>query len=257
MHYYQFNIGDYASHTRHLSPIEDIAYRRLLDNYYLSERPFNSNVTTVARQIGLKEYEQEVEQVLNEFFELIGDGWIHYRAEKEISNYKSKIDNASKAGKASAEKRLNARSTDVQLTNNHKPLTNNQEPIINTVPTVLVKSSSDFDLTSPRINCPVNEIVDIYHEECKSLARVMMMNTTRKKHLVSRWREVDAEDNLQSKDEGLEIFRNFFRQVNKSDFLSGRTNNKNGRVWKASFDWLMLPTNFLKVCEGQYDNGRK
>ena len=84
-----------------------------------------------------------------------------------------------------------------------------------------------------------------------------MMNTTRKKHLVSRWREVDAEDNLQSKDEGLEIFRNFFRQVNKSDFLSGRTNNKNGRVWKASFDWLMLPTNFLKVCEGQYDNGRK
>ena len=125
MHYYQFNIGDYASHTRHLSPIEDIAYRRLLDNYYLSERPFNSNVTTVARQIGLREYEKEVEQVLNEFFELIDDGWVHHRAEKEISNYKSKIDNASKAGKASAEKRFNARSTDVQLTNNHKPLTNN------------------------------------------------------------------------------------------------------------------------------------
>ena len=34
MHFYQFNIGDYASHTRHLNPIEDIAYRRLLDIYY-------------------------------------------------------------------------------------------------------------------------------------------------------------------------------------------------------------------------------
>jgi len=35
MHYYQFNIGDYASHTRHLSDLEDLAYRRLLDAYYL------------------------------------------------------------------------------------------------------------------------------------------------------------------------------------------------------------------------------
>ena len=84
-----------------------------------------------------------------------------------------------------------------------------------------------------------------------------MLNTTRKKHLVSRWRDVDAEDNLKTKDEGLMIFRQIFQRVQKSDFLSVRTMNRNGRVWKASFDWLILPTNFLKVCEGQYDNGRK
>lgn len=35
MHYYNFHIGDYASHTRHLSPIEDIAYRR---NQYVPDR---------------------------------------------------------------------------------------------------------------------------------------------------------------------------------------------------------------------------
>ena len=39
MHYYSFNIGDYASHTRHLTAIEDLAYRRLLDLYYLHEQP--------------------------------------------------------------------------------------------------------------------------------------------------------------------------------------------------------------------------
>jgi hypothetical protein len=61
---------------------------------------------------------------------------------------------------------------------------------------------------------------------------------------------------LKSKEEGIEIFRQIFRQVQKSDFLSGRTQNRNGRAWKASFDWLMMPTNFLKVAEGQYDNGR-
>ena len=128
MHYYQFNIGDYVSHTRHLSPIEDIAYRRLLDAYYLSERPLNSGVAVVARQIGLREYEQEVKIVLDEFFKLTEDGWINVRADKEIAHFKGKIEQASKAGKASAERRINARSTDVQPTNNQEPITINHKP---------------------------------------------------------------------------------------------------------------------------------
>jgi uncharacterized protein YdaU (DUF1376 family) len=128
MHYYQFNIGDYVSHTRHLSPIEDIAYRRLLDAYYLSERPLNSGLTVVARQIGLRDYEQEVKIVLDEFFKLTEDGWINVRADKEIAHFKGKIEQASKAGKASAERRINARSTDVQPTNNQEPITINHKP---------------------------------------------------------------------------------------------------------------------------------
>jgi len=128
MHYYQFNIGDYVSHTRHLSPIEDIAYRRLLDAYYLSERPLNSGVAVVARQIGLRDYEQEVSIVLDEFFKLTENGWISSRADKEIAHFHSKIEQASKAGKASAERRNNARSTDVQPTNNQEPITNNHKP---------------------------------------------------------------------------------------------------------------------------------
>ena len=35
-----------------------------------------------------------------------------------------------------------------------------------------------------------------------------------------------------------------------SDFLNG----KNQRGWVASFDWIMMPTNFPKVLEGNYDN---
>ena len=126
MHYYQFNIGDYASHTRHLSPIEDIAYRRLLDIYYLHEQPLNSGIASVARQIGMKEYESEVGLVLEEFFTLSDQGWVSSRADKEIAHYHSKIEQASKAGKASAERRSNARSTDVQPTNNQQPITNKQ-----------------------------------------------------------------------------------------------------------------------------------
>jgi len=123
MHYYQFNIGDYASHTRHLNPIEDIAYRRLLDAYYLQERPLNSGTATVARQINMREYEAEVKLVLEEFFLLTEEGWVNQRADKEIKHYKAKVEQASRAGKASAERRSNARSTDVQPTNNQEPIT--------------------------------------------------------------------------------------------------------------------------------------
>ena len=123
MHYYQFNIGDYASHTRHLNVIEDCAYRRLLDFYYLHEKPIKQH--DIARQINMREHEQEVLSVLNEFFLSSEDGFVSPRANKEIEHFHSKITQASKAGKASAERRFNVRSTPVQPTNNQEPLTNN------------------------------------------------------------------------------------------------------------------------------------
>jgi uncharacterized protein YdaU (DUF1376 family) len=105
--------------------MEDLAYRRLLDAYYLQERPLNSGTASVARQIGMRDQETEVALVLQEFFELGPDGWIHARADKEIKHFYSKIEQASRAGKASAERRFNARSTQVQPTINHKPITKN------------------------------------------------------------------------------------------------------------------------------------
>ncbi len=73
----------------------------------------------------MREYESEVDLVLTEFFDHIDGGYINRRADKEIEHYKAKVEQASRAGKASAERRTNGRSTDVQPTNNHKPITNN------------------------------------------------------------------------------------------------------------------------------------
>jgi uncharacterized protein YdaU (DUF1376 family) len=131
MHYYQFNIGDYSSHTKHLTPLEDICYRRLLDWYYLHEKPIPKDISIVTRMLMLNGCSTEVEQVLNEFFVSNKSGWINPRADKEIDAYHNKVLSSSRAGKISAEKRktykqqpLNEPSTDVQPTINHKPLTN-------------------------------------------------------------------------------------------------------------------------------------
>lgn len=132
MYYYQFCIGDYTSHTSHLDLIEDIAYRRMLDWYYTHEKPLPLDVQEVARLIRMRDHAAAIGDVLREFFEETESGWRSSRVEREISNYKAKIEQASRAGKASAQRRLNGRSTDVQPTINNEPITNNQEPNKNT-----------------------------------------------------------------------------------------------------------------------------
>ena len=85
MHYYNFNIGDYMKHTLHLTPEEDLAYRRLLDMYYDTEAPIPSNIPLVSRRLRMDV--KVVESVLNEFFELTDEGFKNYRADGEIADY--------------------------------------------------------------------------------------------------------------------------------------------------------------------------
>ena len=129
MHYYQFNIGDYQSHTSHLSETEDLAYRRMLDWCYLHEKPLPVDPEEISRLVRMRTHSESIAIVLEEFFVNQNEGWFSERVNKEIQHYRDKIEKASKAGKASAQQRFNGRSTDVQPTNNHKPITNKQEPI--------------------------------------------------------------------------------------------------------------------------------
>ena len=50
VNYYPFNLGDYAAHTGHLEPMEDLAYRRLLDVYYMREEALPSDIQYTAKR---------------------------------------------------------------------------------------------------------------------------------------------------------------------------------------------------------------
>lgn len=157
MHYFQFNIGDYASHTSRLTPLEDLAYRRMLDLYYLNEQPLNGCITDVAREIGLSEHVNEVKYVLGKFFTETETGFSQKRIDLEIKKYKYNAKNKSRAGKASAKARaakassevtpveqmLNTTSTDEQLNINHKPITINHKPVIKDKVTKSAKANDD------------------------------------------------------------------------------------------------------------------
>ena len=175
MHFYQFHIGDYKSHTSHLTPMEDLAYRRLLDFYYLHEKPIKQR--DIARQIGMKDYEQDVLTVLNELFLSTDEGFVNPRADREIQEYRNHKatsafgafirDNPSLKHYANKELFIDAYNNNNHLqyistlmthhvpimptspthdaTNNHKPITINHKPKVES--TRGSRLSTDFCLT--------------------------------------------------------------------------------------------------------------
>jgi hypothetical protein len=48
----------------------------------------------------------------------------------------------------------------------------------------------------------------------------------------------------------MDKFSDIFQRVERSDFLTGRT----GGWGNCCFDWVLKPTNWQKICEGNYDN---
>jgi hypothetical protein len=65
----------------------------------------------------------------------------------------------------------------------------------------------------------------------------------RKSHLQARFREY-----------GYDSFSEVIEQIKQSQFLQGK---HNGKPWQITFDWLILPSNYLKVLEGNYKTGNK
>lgn len=135
MHYYQHNIADYRKDTSHLTLVEHGIYRQLLDSYYLDEQPLSSNLDKLMRTHSIRsaDEKQSLCNVLNDFFELTEDGYIHKRCDEVIAEYHGKSDKARASAKARWANKHNAQSdsnanalrTQSEGNANHKPITNN------------------------------------------------------------------------------------------------------------------------------------
>jgi uncharacterized protein YdaU (DUF1376 family) len=88
--WYKFHLGDYITHTTHLSDAEDLAYRRLLDLYYMSEKPIPLDTDAVSRRIRLDL--DITESVLNEFFDKTPEGYRNSRCDAEVEKYQQRVE---------------------------------------------------------------------------------------------------------------------------------------------------------------------
>ena len=137
MHYYSFHVSDYIHDTAHLSAYEDLAFRRLLDLYYTSEKPIPNKTQEVSRRIRMSAQINAVQTVLEEFFmfDMENDCWFHKRCDKAIADYQAKAERNREVGKLGGRPKANpsANPQETQVVSKHnpnqEPITNNQEPI--------------------------------------------------------------------------------------------------------------------------------
>ena len=124
-----------------MSLMEDLAFRRMLDLYYESEKPLPCELSRVAKLIGMTDYQENVRNVLNEFWNETENGWVNSRAYIEIEKYQSKASTARANGRLGGRPKKPTETQSVNLANpeiteskaNHKPITNNHKLINNTL----------------------------------------------------------------------------------------------------------------------------
>jgi uncharacterized protein YdaU (DUF1376 family) len=139
MRSYMHHVGDYIAATAHLTETEDLAYRRMLDVYYLDEKPLETDPVRIGYRIRMQGDEKvaSIRSVLDQFFELRDDGWHQKRADDEIEKFVRRVANArvngKKGGRPPKKVRAKPRSKpkENRVGSEQKPeplLTNNHEP---------------------------------------------------------------------------------------------------------------------------------
>lgn len=118
-------------------------------------------------------------------------------------------------------------------------------------PALTLDGESDGPKRAPSV--PLQKIVDTYNAKLGSqLGMCRQLNKQRQGNLRQRWADISRIVESSDPKEVLEGFAAFYDKIGRSNFLMGRAAD-----FKATFDWIHNSTNFLKIYEGNYENGRK
>ncbi len=111
----------------------------------------------------------------------------------------------------------------------------------NNPPTLLYTDNQIIREQKPRAG-GFNKVKQLFNSICVSLPPLENDLTITQAHLVEQAR-VDLRDSS---------FEEFFKRVEASDFLCGRTGG-----FRATFDWILKPENMFKILSGNYDRNFK
>lgn len=99
-------------------------------------------------------------------------------------------------------------------------------------------SEKKIKLKKEELSIDIEEIINIFNSVCIALPTVKKSTVEREKAVYKILESYTLED-----------IGNVFKIVSESDYLCGKTVS-----WKADFDWIFIPKNFIKILEGKYKN---
>ena len=82
-------------------------------------------------------------------------------------------------------------------------------------------------------------VIDSFNRVCLDLPKVRDLNDRRKQAIRSAEKKVQDYGGWDK----------LFESVQQSDFLTGRSG-----AWRCGFDWILKPSNLVKIIEGNYQN---
>lgn len=223
-------IGDYLAGTSRLSTELHGAYLLLIMDYWMNGCPPDDD-RALASITRMSQDAWSIARASLEHYFSIEDGkWIHKRIEHELAvATEKKAKAAEKAAKAAAARWEKGK--------NNAP--SKQQALHEECPS---PSPSPMVINSPSESIPAQRICELFNESFPELPAVKQLTDKRRTAIKRRWNE---NADMQS----IDRWQAFFNWIRSSDFLMGRT----ATPWNGfCFDWLMAPSNFIKIREGNY-----
>lgn len=118
--------------------------------------------------------------------------------------------------------------------------------------------NASSDSLPPAPPCPVQKIVDLYHEHMPDNPEVKLLNKERIKNITEKWQEAASlranPFGYQTVEDGLKSWETYFEVCSQSPFLCGKVPPGPGRTrpFIADMDFLISENGFRKCLENTY-----
>lgn len=119
------------------------------------------------------------------------------------------------------------------------------------------KTSMSSGKPEDALACPIEKLVELYHEHLPVNPKCRVMNEQRRGAIRQRWREASrlnvAPFGYTTQADGITAWAEFFSICSDSDFLTGKVPPTPGRkLFIADLDFLVSPAGFVKTLENKY-----
>jgi len=242
MYFFKFNISDYLSHTSHLDELEDLAYRRMLDWYYLHEKPLPKSVDEIAKNIRMRTHCECIANVLREFFIETENGFENNRANSEIITYNEKSGKAKDSAKVRWDKNKNK--------NKHLPND------ANALRTECEGNAKQETLNTKQETIPYQLIADAYNNkfaEHTNNPRIEKLTNARKLLTKKAWNYDIKNPKEKLRSNTIDYWERYFDYCATVPFFdSNQLREGDHKDWKPNYDFIMRESTHTKVREGSY-----
>ena len=198
MHYFEHNIKDYRADAFQLNLMQHGAYRQLLDQYYLNEKPLSLDLEVLFQDLLIRDENEKktIAFILEKFFDKTEDGYVHKRCDVVIKKYKAKSDQSRNAantrwGKEKV-KNADAMRESCERNANQEPITTNKETHVSRPMDVNVSIWEDYMAFRKAKNSPMTQTF-LKGMKKEAVQAGITLNTAITKCLENNWVGFKAE----------------------------------------------------------------